>query len=360
MLGVLTVFLFCAASPTGQIAYVSGGDAADRGVHVLDLATGEDVAVGPGTGAGAPHWSDDGAWLAFESRREGGIAIFVVRPDGSDGRYLPNARPWNRGPAWSPDASKLAYVAGKGADRQIVVYDFATQAEVEWGGPARGLMQPVWLSQAEVAAALASVEGLADVGRSSFFDSESNASGALIAIGMVTAGQRITTDLIVVTQAEAFAFPTWALPSPDGTYAEWAVAVSPKGGHIAFESDDGGDREIFILTDRGAHDVSNHRSADWNPVWSPDGKWIAFESFREGPRAVYRVHRDTNRVFPVAQSDTAANWAPSWSPDGRWLVHVSNRNGSPDLFVTGVTGKDSRALTDGPGEELAPAWRPGR
>ena len=31
-----------------------------------------------------PAWSPDGAWITFESRREGGADIWVMRPDGTE------------------------------------------------------------------------------------------------------------------------------------------------------------------------------------------------------------------------------------------------------------------------------------
>lgn len=113
-----------------------------------------------------------------------------------------------------------------------------------------------------------------------------------------------------------------------------------------------------MLAEKGAYDVSNHHSADWNPVWSPDGKWIAFESFRSGRRGIYRVHRDTIRIFPVAVTEHAANWAPTWSPDGKWIAHVSDRDGEAGLFLTDFRGKKSEALTGPATLAYAPAWRP--
>lgn len=66
-------------SADGRLAAYSG---TDSGLHVVDLATGEDRTV-PGTTINDynPRWSPDGAWLAF--RRIDDLNLYRVHPDGS-------------------------------------------------------------------------------------------------------------------------------------------------------------------------------------------------------------------------------------------------------------------------------------
>lgn len=352
----LVLSLAFAAAPEGQIAFVSGAEQKDRCVHVLDLASRSLAKIGPGSYDGPPRWSPDGTRLAFESRRGDAMAIYVVQADGANGRFLHHAHASNRSPAWSADGRKLAYSSGDGLERTINVYDLAANQETVWGNGRVGLMKPVWLPDQAILAILASIEGFDSPPTARIFE-EGPVEEGLLAIGLTGKPGRYSTDIFVVTANEAFPFPEWALPSK-GNYAEWAVVPHMKSRAVAFESNDGGDREIFILTPKGAFDVSNHHSADWNPVWAPGGKWIAFESFRGGTRGVYRVHRDTNRVFPVAASPDAENWAPAWSPDGKWLAYVSNRTGNPSVYVCDERGRKSMRLTDDAIPALAPAWRP--
>jgi TolB protein len=167
-----------------------------------------------------------------------------------------------------------------------------------------------------------------------------------------------TTDLVRVTPSEIE--PVAALMTETDRYCEWSPAVSPAGQTIAFESNDGGDREIFaVLARRGVVDLSNHREADWNPVWSPDGVWVAFESFRGGRRGIYRVNPGRTAVQPIAADRDADNWSPAWSPDATELAFVSNRSGRSKLYVVSAEGGEARALFAGTdAEEFAPAWRP--
>lgn len=353
---LLTIIL--SAEPSGAIAYTAVSQT-EQCVYVLDLASGETTRIGTGKGDGAPRWSPDGSRLAFETRTDKGTAIYVVRADGSEGRLIDHAQAVNQSPRWSPDGRNIAYATGAVPTQRIAVFDLETNTETLWGSEQSGLMRPVWISGTGLLDRLISTE--APVGRSIaqlFIDRPSDAEG-LLAIGFTGGAKNRSTDLFVVTPDETLPFPAWALPS-QGTYAEWAVEPARRNRGMAFESNDGGDREVFVLTSEGVYDVSNHRAADWNPVWSPDAKWVAFESFRSGRRGIYRVHRGTNRVFPIAVSNDADNWSPDWSPDGQWLIFVSNRRGPESLYLTDYQGDQppERFVIEGSPACLAPAWRP--
>lgn len=309
----------------GQIAFVSGINQESQTVCVLDLTDNTVVRVGPGRADGAPVWSPDGQWLAFDSRRDDGVGIVMVRHDGSDRHLVSHGAALNVSPRWSPDGARLAYTAGSGADRHVAVYDIARAQETRWGGSRVGLMRPVWRK-----------------------------ADAILALGLVQTPDRLDFDIFSLTPEAAV--PYQQTPK----YAEWCVEVDQGGSVIAFESNDGGDREIFVISKKLTPvDVSNHRAADWNPVWSPDGKWLAFESFRSGRRGVYRCYTSTLRIYPVAAADDHDNWAPAWSPDGKRLAFVSDRTGKPELFVVDLKTDTLRQVTQGQGDALAPAWRPG-
>ena len=297
---------------------------------VLDVATGAQTRVGTGQRDGAPVWSPDGQWLAFTSFDDGKTRLRVVRADGTEARALTTASDSIRWPRWSPDNGRLVYAAGDAFTAKIAVYDVAANSETEWAGGKTGFLRPVWLDPATI-----------------------------VAVAVTGAPGAMLTDLVRVTPTESAPLFLELRSGPD-KYVEWAVEPAPKGTLKAFESNDGGDREIFIVSDKlGMHDLSNHRAADWNPVWAPDGKWMAFESFRDGRRGIYRAFVDTARVFPLAVTPGADNWAPSWSSDGKRIVFVSDRDGDPEIYLTDAEGKRSvQRLTQHPGDDLAPAWRP--
>jgi TolB protein len=160
----------------------------------------------------------------------------------------------------------------------------------------------------------------------------------------------------LVTASEALPL-LYLAKVPSERSAEWNLQPDIKGRQIAFESDMGGDREIYVLGKRGVVNVTNHPAADWTPRWSPDGKYLAFESFRNGRRGVYLSLVETARITPVAVSESWDCWSPDWSPDGKWIAFVSNREGKPSIHVCQPEDGDSE-LVPTASWALAPAWRP--
>ena len=356
----LLILLLAPSGKADQIAFVRGLEQQDQRVCVLDLNSGAVTEAGPGSCDGRPAWSPDGTLLSFDTRTEQGMGICIVRPDGSDLRHITHASAWNRDPRWAPDGKMLAYASSgeNGFETRITVYDLASGAEQAW--PKDGqvpLMRPVWMPGMLLLYALrpgqdvqwdaVNAQGLAWL----------QDGGVLLAIGLRESGGKPLPDVFVVTAENCAPLPEEVLPSP-GNYIEWAAEPSQDGSSIAWESTDGGDQEIFVLSKKGSFDVSNDRASDWNPVWAPDAEWLAFESFRSGRRGIYRAYIGTARVSPVAVSPGADNWAPTWAPDGRRIAFVSDRTGNPELFMCEPNGENIRQITDNGLLNFAPAWRP--
>jgi dipeptidyl aminopeptidase/acylaminoacyl peptidase len=388
-----SLYLCGALAPSGEIAYVEGAGTPASEVRVLDVESGATKPVGPGQWDGAPRWSPDGAWICFETGSGDSRSVYVVRADGTDGRVLTHQHAWNVLPRWSTDSTRVVYgtAVSAGALGGIAVYDLNTGEEQAWGQGRPGIVRPVWMPFSKLMAALDPRQSLevpgVDMGRirsEGRFEPSDIESGvlpdAVIAVQLLPGGKGgrgLASTVVLVTENEVLPFLYLAEPDrPRPSNMLWQVepnwedfsydfstAIGQEFGayglddrgettRFAYESNEGGDREIIVLRGKGFANVTNHRAADWNPVWSPDGRRIAFESFRGGLRGVYHAFTDTAVVSGVSPEGVEA-WSPAWSPDGDWIVYVSGPEGYGALFVATDKGKDTRRLTD---EGIAPAW----
>lgn len=379
--GILALLILLAAAVPaaaleGEIAFLRGDQPASRQVCLVDLATGTVRPLGPGEYDGAPVFSPGGARVAFAAGAGAARRIHVVHVDSGETQVLETAHPWSDHPAWSPDGGALAYETGAGAEALplIGVYTFPEPeltpgeetakvtretGEAIWAGSREGLLRPVYLPNLDLSRFLdprheLQVPGV-DIPR---LWEEGSATGALLTMGIDLRDGAVRTEIYVVTSAQVMPLLLDMVIKESARFVEWGVAVDRKGQQVAFETNDGGDREVFVLGRRGAIDMSNHRAADWNPVWPRKGDWLAFESFRGGRRGVYVVYPKTALVRPVAASPDCDNWSPAWSPDAETIAYVSNASGVPRLMVVPFHGGEARALTEGATAEAAPAWRP--
>jgi Tol biopolymer transport system component len=107
------VLIAMTMSPTGDT---------DRGIFTVDPVTLVRTTVFdvPGVFDSAPAWAPDGSRIAFESdadpfgtNPEHDREIFVMNADGSGVTQLTrNEKAHDEGPAWSPDATQIAYTSG--------------------------------------------------------------------------------------------------------------------------------------------------------------------------------------------------------------------------------------------------------
>ncbi len=326
---IVAIFACLSAHPDGRIAFVSGPNRTEQSVCVVDVATGETVRIGAGQRDSAPTWSPDGQWIAFESGSGASQVIRVVRADGTDGRVLAHTQSWNASPRWSPDGTRLVYSSGPMSESKIAVYDMKGDVETMWGGDRAGLLRPVWVN-----------------------------NDTVVALAVKRLASATATEIVLAGPDGLSPLPENAMPSK-GEYAAWFAEPHPKAFSLLFETNDGGDREIYVIAlKRGALNISNHRASDWAPRWSPDGRWVAFESFRDGRRGVYRVNPDTVLVQPLAVSQNCDHWAPAWSPNSQWIAFVSDRSGTPELYVTDLRAKQTIPITANGQFNDMPAWRP--
>jgi len=193
----------------------------------------------------------------------------------------------------------------------------------------------------------------------------------------------------------------WVVPLDGAPWQLTAAAArdtgprwSPDGTRVAFVSDRGGTKQIWVIAAGGgeARAVTSGKLSPAELAWSPDGRWIAFVGKPEpgaaeddsDVRVISRLRYKQDgegfwdgrwkQLFVVAADGGAArqvtdgeydHLGPAWSPDGRSLAYTGSA--SPDADLTGASdvwvvpvdgGAPPRRLTDGRGPAQSPSWSP--
>jgi TolB protein len=175
------------------------------------------------------------------------------------------------------------------------------------------------------------------------------------------------------------------------------------GSRIAYESNRGGRKEIFIsdLEQSRELQITSNRRLNLSPAWSPDGSQILYTSYLKGNPDLYRydlragksesiahfpglnlgpvfspsgkelaltLSRDNdaeiyimnlgNREQTRLTNNQVIDVQPSYSPDGKKLAFTSSRAGSPQIYVMDSDGKNATRLTFQGSYNCSPAWSP--
>lgn len=224
-------------------------------------------------------------------------------------------------PAWSPDGSRLAYVAFnvyKGIS-SVRVQDLATGKVRTIASGAGVNSAPAWSPDGKRIALTKSNNGNSD-----------------IYIYNLSSGQmhQITHSDAIDTE------PTW----------------SPDGKHIAFTSGRGGHPEIYEMSSQGGqaqrltYDGQSNQRADF----SPDGKSLAMVQKSGNGFRIAVMNLANNNVRIV--SDGPLDDSPAFAPNGQAILYATQGN-SDSLATVSVDGSAKSTLSQA-GKVRAPAWGP--
>jgi Tol biopolymer transport system component len=92
-------------------------------------------------------------------------------------------------------------------------------------------------------------------------------------------------------------------------------------GRIVFQSDLGGNNDIYLLTGGGLRRLTQDPASDEFPRWSPDGRSIAFTSNRGGTSQIYVMDADGENVRRVTSGEHEAI-EEGWYPDGKRIAYT--------------------------------------
>jgi Tol biopolymer transport system component len=125
-----------------------------------------------------------------------------------------------------------------------------------------------------------------------------------------------------------------AQPVTAGNQTIEAVALSPDGKWLAFDSDRSGNQDIYKMPVSGGEPVrlTTHPGDDFMSSWSPNGREIAFAEYDSGTRLVKVMSADGGTSHTVTKRPPGQGF-PGWSPDGKSLVFHSGASGRIQLYV---------------------------
>ncbi len=107
-----------------------------------------------------------------------------------------------------------------------------------------------------------------------------------------------------------------------------AARISPDGMWLAYESNESGRQEVYLVAHPVGRDIGRHQisiSGGFNPVWGPDGRTIYYEWAGQITRV--RVNPRTAEIGqpePLTTLPQRAFW--SIAPDGRFLLGANQQN----------------------------------
>lgn len=140
-----------------------------------------------------------------------------------------------------------------------------------------------------------------------------------------------------------------------------SAAPRAQSGVIAFQTDRGGDFDVYVQSASGGAPASplvTGLGNDWTPMWSPDGAQLVFASNRSGNYEIYL--RAANGEERNLTNNLAEDAHPSWSPGGDRIIFVSNRSGSYfQIYTMRPDGADVRQVASIPGNNaMYPRFSP--
>jgi TolB protein len=277
--------------------------------------------------------------IAFGSDRIGGNQIYVMNPDGTNlynlnfgydiDNKIPNptfAAIKYSYPAWSPDGTKMAFVATIGNSGGVYILDL-TNATVNAIPNTASPSHPSWSPD----------------GKQITFESNGPTKNDIYIVNIDGSGLKNLTQS--ATQANG-------QPSNDNS-PSW----SPDGKNITFISNREGKPDLFLMNVDGSSvqhvALGGNLATIADPAWSFDGTNLLFT----GDGNLYSWNRASGQTtLSLTNSPGASNGQGVYSPDGTKIAFSTNRVPQSEIYVMNPDGTIPKNITNNPNSNYRPSW----
>jgi Tol biopolymer transport system component len=374
-----------------EIAFVSGGD-----IWTVPAAGGEArLLVSHPAYDSRPLYSPDGTRLAFMSTRTGNGDIYVLQLATGELRRITFDDASEQLDAWSRDGSWLYFSSGsKDVNGMNDVYRVHSDGGTPMAVSADRFTQEYWSAPSPADPNTIAFTGTGRTSTDWWRKGHSHIDESQIWLAHF---QGAVPKYEAVTKDEARdAWPMWSgdaktlyyVSDKTGSENLWSKGmaggdaraltsfktgrlvwptIAYDGKTIVFERDFGiwsfdvasGKVVQVPITLRGVSPspAVDHQTLTAGFQWlalSPDGKKIAFTAHGDVFAANAKDGGEASRVTSTPELEAELRWAP----DSRRLVYVSSRDGPTHLFMYDFGSRVETRLTDGPKNDVAPAWSP--
>lgn len=267
--------------------------------------------------------------IAYAAQREGSVQIWLVDLNGTSTQVTHLADGACQ-PAWSPDGKRLAFISPCSGKKD----DYSLSSMYLINADGTGLIP------------LASLPG-------GDFDPAWSPDGSQIAF--TTLRDNGVPHIYLYSLADN----TVKRLSRVVNY-ERQAAWSPDGKWLAYQSTRLGQPQIWMMNPDGenAHEFSTLAgSFEWMPVFAPDNSVLVYSQGSPSQLVAKVVDDKLAKEFPLSDKVRPAEGA-DFSPDGWWVVFESKQGDNTDLYYMLKNGSNLTRLTDNPGLDFQPAWRP--
>lgn len=318
-------------APTGRWLAIVSDRSGDFEIALRDVATGESR---PLTADGMrnvhPAWSPDATRVAYHSSRRGGI--WVIGVDGGSARQI---APSGSRPAWSPDGRWIAFqsdqwiseAAQPGSHLLLAPVDgsAAPRPLTRAGDPPGGHGTPRWTAD----------------GATVYFNAARNGPADLWSVRV--------RDGLLVKRAENWKLRTLALTTGVQGPEMWAVDGWPYPGRLVrVPVGDGVAGPPVVVVDRLPSGVRAGSVA-------PGGRAVALV-FVDAVEDIWTVPVTATGAPTAEPRLFGAGGHPAISPNGEWIAY----DHGAEIRVRRIDGSAERTIVGGGSRAMYPTWRDDR